>query len=206
MHSQEALIESMIQKGVLRTPRIIETFRQVDRALFVPPELRAYTYEDRPLPIGEGQTISQPSTVAFMLELLQPKEGEEILDIGSGSGWTTALLCSIVGKSGKVIGLERIDELVRFGKDNFGKLFGNRDNCSIEKAGEFLGIPGKQFDAILVSAAADHLPVELIEQLKVGGRLVVPVNNSIYLIEKLDNNKIKKQEFFGFSFVPLIVK
>ena len=206
MHSLDALIETMMHKGVLRTPRIIEAFKRVDRALFVPQDLRPYVYEDRPLPIGEGQTISQPSTVAFMLELLQPIEGEEILDIGSGSGWTTALLCSIIGKSSKVIGLERIDELVRFGKTNLSKLFGNKNNCTIEKAGEFLGIPSKQFDVILVSAAANHLPHELVDQLKVGGRLVIPVNNSIYLIEKLDHNKIKKQEFFGFSFVPLITK
>jgi protein-L-isoaspartate(D-aspartate) O-methyltransferase len=103
MKDIHALIDSMILNDMLRTPRIMEAFREVDRKYFVPASFDDYIYVDAPLPIGEDQTISQLSTVSFMLELLEPQEGDKILDIGSGSGWTTALLCHIVGESGSVL-------------------------------------------------------------------------------------------------------
>jgi protein-L-isoaspartate(D-aspartate) O-methyltransferase len=106
MRSNGELIDSMIYSGVLKTPKIIKAFEKIDRRYFVPKQFLDNIYVDAPLPIGKNQTISQPTTVAFMLELLDAQEGDDILDIGSGSGWTTALLSEIVGESGSVRGLK----------------------------------------------------------------------------------------------------
>lgn len=204
MNTMQDLVDYMILRGVLHTPRIINAFWDIDRKYFVSQPFSEHIYIDAPLPIGKNQTISQPSTVAFMLEQLAPKEGDNILDIGSGSGWTTSLLCHIVGEKGSVTGLERVDELVKQGKKNLAQFnFGSR--CHIEKAGLELGIPNHQFDRILVSASADEIPTVLFDQLKIGGILVVPVQNSIFRFEKISNDDIKKEEFKGFAFVPLIV-
>jgi protein-L-isoaspartate(D-aspartate) O-methyltransferase len=204
MKNMQVLIDAMIYRGVLRTEEIIKAFEEIDRKYFVPHALRDQTYIDAPLPIGKDQTISQPSTVAFMLELLEPKRGDTILDIGSGSGWTASLLCSIVGDEGDVTGLERVDELVEIGQKNLAQ-FNFGTHCRIEKAGEKLGIEGKKFDKILVSASAQDIPKELFKQLKIGGILVIPVQNSIFKFEKISEDEIKTQEYPGFVFVPLIV-
>jgi protein-L-isoaspartate(D-aspartate) O-methyltransferase len=202
IETSQELIESMITSEVLQSPRIIQAFEEIDRKYFVPDEYIDRRYADAPLPIGNNQTISQPSTVAFMLELLNPKEGDKILDIGSGSGWATALLCSIVGKSGSVLGLERVDALVEVGRFNLQKFkFGS---CHIQKATPELGIPGETYDAILVSASADEIPKELFDQLRIGATLVIPVQHSIFKFKKISQNHIETDEYSGFAFVPLI--
>ena len=203
MKDIQTLIDSMVLNDALRTPRIMEAFKEVDRKYFVPESFDEYIYIDAPLPIGEDQTISQPSTVSFMLELLEPREGDKILDIGSGSGWTTALLCYIAGESGSVEGLERKDALVEKGRENLAK-FDFGPHCTIQKAGERLGRPGETFDKILVSASSSEIPEELFEQLKPGGVLVIPVRNSIFRFRKLSDGRISKEEYPGFRFVPLI--
>ena len=135
MKNNKELITSMIAGGALKSPQIIEAFEKIDRKNFIPEDFREHIYIDRPLPIGKEQTISQPSTVAFMLERLEPQKGDKILDIGSGSGWTTALLCQIVGEEGSVLGLERHDELVEKGQQSLARLELG-DHCRIEKAGK----------------------------------------------------------------------
>ena len=202
MITNERLIEHLILRGVLKTPRIIEAFESMDRIYFVPDELEFEAYVDAPLPIGNGQTISQPYTVAFMLELLDAKEGDFVLDIGSGSGWTTALLSKIVGDTGEVTGIERVEELVRFGQNNLEKL--KLKNCTIEKATETIGKPVEKFDKILVSASAQDFPEELIGQLNIGGRIVIPIFDAIYCFEKISEYELDKQVYPGFVFVPLI--
>lgn len=193
------LIASLIQRGVLKSPALIEAFETVDRADFVPYELKAMAYEDCPLPIGSFQTISQPYTVAFMLELLQPNLGDRILDLGSGSGWTTALLASV---SRHVDGVERIEALLAFSRKNLAKY--DFENITLHQAKAELGLKGERFDKILVSCAADELPQELIEQLCPGGIMVIPVQNSILKVQKKNDGSLQTQEYPGFVFVPLI--
>lgn len=181
---------------------IEKAFEKIERQDFVLDEYKSQADFDYPLPIGFGQTISQPTTVAFMLNLLDPKPGEKILDVGSGSGWTTALLAEVVGKEGKLIGAERIKELVDFGNENLKKY--QLSNAQVFLAEKALGFPNQApFDRILVSAAAREVPEGLIIQLKIGGRLVIPVVSSIW---QIDRGKIKnrKKEYPGFAFVPLI--
>ncbi|MBI3983759.1 protein-L-isoaspartate(D-aspartate) O-methyltransferase [Candidatus Microgenomates bacterium] len=194
-----------LKSQVLRTPEIIEAFEKVDRASFVSTEYLAYAYTDRPLPIGAGQTISQPYTVAFMLELLEPTAGQRILDVGSGSGWTTALLGQIVGRKGKVIGLEVVTELIEFGQANLAKY--DLPQAEIRLAGRSLGLAEEApFDRILVSAAADKLPATLVDQLEIGGIMVAPVRSSVWKVIKTEPDRFEREEYPGFAFVPLRVR
>lgn len=200
------LMHSLIEKGYLRSDRVIEAFSDIGRAEFVPEELAHNADADIPLPIGYGQTISQPLVVAFVLELLDIKEGSNVLDVGSGSGWTTALLAHIVGPAGRVTGLEIVPALYAFGKDNLAK-FKRFDGYTIE----LYNVNGRDgypknapYDRILVSASAEDVPSALTEQLKSGGKMVVPVNNAIWLVEKDAKGEVRTEPFEGFSFVPLI--
>ena len=204
MKSHQELIDFLIASGSLHSPNIIKAFHQCNRKLFVPQELHSEMYGDYPLSIGMGQTISQPTTVAIMLELLHPVAGDRVLDIGSGSGWTTALLACAVEPDGFVEGIERIPSLVTYGRNSLCKA--GITNASIEFANpSVLGKPGHQYDRILVSASADELPRILLDQLKNGGVLVTPVGHSIFRISKSLNGQVTLQEIPGFRFVPLIM-
>lgn len=200
------LIDSLIFSGYLKTPWIIEAFRKIDRADFVPPDFLNEAYGNYPLPIGYGQTISQPLTVAFMFELLQPERGDKILDIGSGSGWTTALLAQIVGPKGKVYAIERIPELKNLGESNIAKYnFISKGTVKFINADGSQGLPDVvPFDKIIAAAATEVIPPAFKEQLKLKGRLVIPIKNSIYLIIKESANRFSEEEFPGFAFVPLV--
>lgn len=197
------MVDNLIKRGYLKTPEIIRAFRAIDRQDFVMSDYLAESYEDYPLPIGDEQTISQPSTVAFMLELLQPKEGEIVLDLGAGSGWTTALLSEIVGERGFVYGVELVPELVAFGSENL--IQSGIENAEIYQASAMvLGLPNEApFDKILASAAGEDVPEELIDQLMVGGRMVIPVLDSIIKIDKISESEVNEERYPGFAFVPL---
>lgn len=197
------LTDELMAQKILKTKRIIEAFQKVDRKDFVLPEYYDEAYGDYPLPIRSGQTISQPTTVAIMLEMLNPKKGDQILDLGSGSGWTTALLAYIVGPEGKVWGVEIIPELVTFGQSNLSKY--SFPWARILLAGKKLGLSKEApFSKILVSASAKELPDELVSQLKNGGTMVIPVLDTLYKVHKLSDGKVKIQSLPGFSFVPLV--
>lgn len=199
------LVDSLIKKGYLKTPEIIDAFKSIKRADFLPKNIAHLSELDEALPIGENQTISQPLTVAFMLELLSPEKGNKILDIGSGSGWTTALLSHIVGERGKVFALEVIPELSEFGKNNVSKY-----NFIKKGIASFLISDGKEgyrkeapYDRILCSASSGEIPLALKEQMKIGGKMVIPAGFSIAFLEKEEINKFREEEYPGFAFVPL---
>ena len=215
----EDLTENLIEEGWLKTPRIIEAFRKIKRADFLPESLKGdkkkLSQLNEALPIGYSQTISQPLVVAFMLELLAPQVGEKILDIGSGSGWTTGLLSQIVGEKGKVIAIEIVPELKEFGENNVAKY-----NFIKKGIAEFLCVDGSKgytnissrpefaegFDKILASAAAKELSQAWKDQLKVDGKIVTPIGSSIWLFVKKSQTEFKSVEYPGFAFVPLISK
>ncbi len=211
-------VSDLVKQNVLKTPAIINAFIKIDRADFVPEELKKQAYVNEPLPIGEGQTISQPYTVAFMLELLQPKMGDKIFEIGFGSGWQTALLAEIVGSKGKIFAVERVPEIFRFGRKNIAKYnFIKKGIVKTIGGDATLGLKRHApFDKIIAAASGREIPKAWLKELKIGGRLVAPVKNSIWIyIKKSLPAKIskgnlggqaefEKKEFPGFVFVPLV--
>lgn len=203
-----SLIESLILNNYLKTPHIVEAFYKIKRVGFLPENLKSLAEVDEALPIGDGQTISQPAVVAFMIELLSPKKGEKILDIGSGSGWTTALLAQIVGKEGRVFGIEILPSLAEFGKKNIEKYnFIEKGIVKILCQDGSKGLEKEApFDKILVSASADKVPEALKEQLKIKGRLVIPISTSVWVFIKKEKDIFEEKEYYGFLFVPLIEK
>lgn len=184
--------------------RVEKAFLAVPRERFLPEDVRGDAAIDSALPIGFGQTNSQPTTVGMMLRWLNPLDGNSVLDIGSGSGWTAALLAYLVRPAGKVYAVERIAQLVEFGKSNCRKL--GIKNTHFYRAGQAIGLPEHApYDRILVSAAAKKIPVELPRQLKDSGKLVIPVGSDILEIEKAPGGSLVKRIHGGFAFVPLIV-
>ncbi len=199
----EELILELEQAGVLRSPALRDAFAASDRRRFVRPADRPRAYEDHPLPIGHGQTISQPYTVAFMLNLLDVRPGQKVLDLGCGSGWTMDLLLQLVGEAGSVIGVEIIPDLVKFAQHNLAHF--KYPNATVELAGETLGKPdAAPYDRILVSAAAKSLPVELCDQLASPGIMVLPIGDDIVQVKKHKTGRINQEIFSGFVFVPLV--
>jgi len=200
------LVNDLMKKGYLKSDAIVDAFSEIGRIEFVRPEFEREAEADVPLPIGFGQTISQPLTVAFMFELLNPESGQNILDIGSGSGWTTALLSYIVGSKGKVTALEVIPELCKWGEGNAEKFkFVSNGIANFHCGDGGKGFPDNApYDRILVSAMVQEASEELKSQLKIGGKMVIPIHNDIWYLEKKGENDFYKEEFPGFSFVPLV--
>jgi len=225
----ENLINSLIRDGYLKTPHYIEAFKAIDRADFVLEEDKESAYVNAPLSIGFGQTISQPLTVAFMIELLGPKPREKILEIGAGSGWQTAILAEIIGKEvldhevqqneeevkspstlirgPLVVAVERIEELKQMAERNVHKYgYISRGIVQIVKGDGSKGYrKAMPYDRIIAGAAsAGMIPDAWRRQLKIGGRIVSPVGQSIVVIDKLSKTEYAQKEYFGFSFVPLV--
>ncbi len=194
---KEELIRSLKYRGFSK--KILTAFEKVPRENFVPGDLKKYSYEDKPLPIGGGQTISQPYTIAFMLSLLELRNKQKILEVGSGSGYVLALINEI-SKNSEIYGIERVKKLAERSK----KVLEDNKNIIVIHGDGSKGVPDKApFDRILVSAAASEVPQKLVKQLKVGGVMVSSVRSSIVFLKKYTNeNKIK--EYPGFRFVPLV--
>lgn len=193
------LLKHLEKKGY--SEKIIAGFAAIDREKFVPEHLINYAYEDIALPLAEGSSISQPSTLAFMLELLELEKSQKILEIGVGSGFSLALISSIAN-SGVIYGLEINPHMAVKAKE---KLSGFSNAHVIQKSG-FYGYQEKApFDRILISASCEEKPYYLLDQLTENGILVAAVKDTIVQIKKI-GKEVKEQVFHGFSFVPLINK
>lgn len=200
------LVNDLMYHGYLRADAVIDAMNAISREEFVLSKFRKQADADLPLPIGHGQTISSPKVVAIMLELLDPKKGQTMLDAGTGSGWTAALLASIAGETGKVVTIERLEDLYRFGKENiekYGFISKGIVECVLGDAGDGYEKEAP-YDRILVSAMASKVPDALKKQLKIGGKLVIPIYNNVCYFEKRGEDDFYKEEFGGFSFVPFV--
>lgn len=185
--------------------RVAAAFAATPRTAFLPTELVGRAHEDRPLPIGKGQTSSQPTTVAQMLQLLDVPVGARVLDVGAGSGWTTALLAHLVGPDGVVVGVELEAPLAQWGAANLAAL-GRPWARLVQADPDVLGVPDDgPWDRVLVSAEAQELPQALVDQVAVGGRMVVPVRSRMLLVQRHGPGRgdVEVTEHGAYRFVPL---
>lgn len=201
--SREAMIRNQLVAGGIKDPEVLEAMMEVPRHEFVPASLRPYAYADGPLPIGHGQTISQPFIVAYMTQALALTKQESVLEVGTGSGYQAAIL----GKLAKeVYSIEIVPPLAESAKGVLSKL--GFENVHVRLGDGYLGWPEKApFDAIIVTCAPDHVPGPLIAQLKEGGRLVIPVGEAggiqqLVLLRKR-NGQISKERMLDVRFVPM---
>ncbi|MCX7986336.1 MAG: protein-L-isoaspartate(D-aspartate) O-methyltransferase [Bacteroidales bacterium] len=199
---RQKLVEELRQKGI-SDERVLTAIGKVPRHVFMDSSFINYSYKDKAFPIGAGQTISQPFTVAFQTQLLNVQPGEKVLEIGTGSGYQAAVLLEM---GARVFTVERQKELYVKAMHLLPKL-GYRPNFFFSDG--TLGLPAyAPFDKIIVTAAAEEIPQPLLQQLRPGGRLVVPVGKKsaqqMMLVEKISENEFKKSSHGNFIFVPLL--
>ncbi|MBI5417455.1 protein-L-isoaspartate(D-aspartate) O-methyltransferase [Candidatus Poribacteria bacterium] len=196
------MVQYQIQERNVKDEKVLEVMRKVPRHKFIPEDSRKYAYQDRPLPIGEGQTISQPYIVAFMTEALKVKSSDKVLEIGTGSGYQAAILAELVKEVYtieivEILGVRAEKTLESLGYKNVKVKIGDGYKGWKEYA---------PFDVIIVTCAPDHIPEPLIEQLMENGRMIIPVgeyyNQELVLIEK-KNGKIEKKGVLPVMFVPM---
>ncbi|MGH3495951.1 MAG: protein-L-isoaspartate O-methyltransferase family protein [Nocardioidaceae bacterium] len=188
----------------MRDRRVIAAMRRQPRAAFLPSDLVGLAEQDRPIPIGGGQTNSQPTTVAMMLSWLQVRQGDRVLDVGAGSGWTTALLAELVGPTGSVCGVELDPQLAEWGSANVAARGVPWAVVRRSEPGQ-LGWPDTPpYDRILVSAGTHEVPHELIDQLASGGTMVIPVSGQMFVVRKQTDGTVDLQRHGSFRFVPLV--
>jgi protein-L-isoaspartate(D-aspartate) O-methyltransferase len=202
---RKEMVQQQIKARGIHTPGVLEAFLSVPRHVFVPEEYRSRSYEDNPLPIGFNQTISQPYIVAYMIEILKPDKNMRVLEIGTGSGYQTAILSCLCKE---VYSLEIIDSLAKLTEDKLKEE--GYHNIKIKTGDGYKGWSKfAPFDIIIVSCAPTNIPIALLDQLAEGGRMIIPVGEShrqkLYLIEK-KNGKISQKETLFVSFVPMIQK
>jgi len=202
--SRNKMIEEQLKTRSIKSDSVLDAMLNVPRHLFVPEHLQDRAYDDSPLPIGTGQTISQPYIVAFMTELLEPVPGMKILEIGTGSGYQTAILAYL---GCEVYTVEVLEELAVKAKKTFVAL--NFDNIKTKHGNGYMGWPEETpFDAIIVTAAPENIPDKLLEQLKDGGRMIIPVGEtysvqSLKLIMK-NNSGVIERDLLPVRFVPMV--
>ncbi|HLC59011.1 MAG TPA: protein-L-isoaspartate(D-aspartate) O-methyltransferase [archaeon] len=202
----EKLINHLIKAKAMKTKIIIEAFKKVPRHNFVLKTHLDQAYEDIALPIVGSSTISQPYTVATMLEHLQPKKNERVLEIGTGSGWQACLLAYCIGSKGKVVTIEIDWDVARFAKENM-KSTKIKNIKNVEGDGSMGYEREAPYDKIIYTAATPQIPDIVIKQLKVGGKIIAPVGDLfeqvLTVVDKVSEKEIKKQKFDSFTFVPL---
>jgi len=198
---REKMVENQIRARGVKDPRVLAALLKVERHRFVPEKYLDSAYSDQPLPIGEGQTISQPYIVGLMTELLALNGNEKVLEIGTGSGYQAAILAELAKE---VYTIEIIESLASTAKKRLSEL--GYQNITVKAGDGYLGWPeAAPFDAIIVTAAPDHLPKPLIEQLKEGGRMVVPVGTYTQELKKIvkRSGKMETIDVIPVLFVPM---
>jgi protein-L-isoaspartate(D-aspartate) O-methyltransferase len=198
---REKMVETQIKARGVKDPRVLSAMLKVERHLFVPKELQTSAYMDQPLPIGEGQTISQPYIVALMTELLDLKGEEKVLEIGTGSGYQAAILAELVKE---VYTIEIIEALANSAKNRLLEI--GYQNVMVKAGDGYLGWPEvAPFDAIIITAAPDHIPKPLLEQLREGGRMVVPVGTYSQVLKRIvkRSGRIETSDIVPVVFVPM---
>jgi protein-L-isoaspartate(D-aspartate) O-methyltransferase len=198
---REKMVETQIKARGVKDPRVLSALVKVERHRFVPEKYLDSAYSDQPLPIGEGQTISQPYIVALMTELLELKGNEKVLEIGTGSGYQAAILAELTKE---VYTIEIIESLASKASKTLSEL--GYQNVTVKAGDGYLGWPeAAPFDAIIVTAAPDHIPKPLIDQLKEGGRMVVPVGTHTQELLKIvkRSGKIETTSVIPVLFVPM---
>jgi protein-L-isoaspartate(D-aspartate) O-methyltransferase len=200
--ARQHMVEIQIKGRGITDSRVTEVMSSVPRHEFVPENYRAQAYEDHPLPIGYSQTISQPYIVAFMTEQLRPQPTDRVLEIGTGSGYQAAVLSKLVAE---VYTIEIVKPLAQRAEMDLRRL--NYSNVKVKAGDGYKGWPEHApFDAIIVTAAPDHVPQPLIDQLKEGGRMIIPVGGremqQLYLLEK-HAGKLAQRAVLPVNFVPL---
>jgi protein-L-isoaspartate(D-aspartate) O-methyltransferase len=198
------MIETQLKSRGITSEAVLKAMRNVPRHLFVPENLQNRAYDDSPLPIGAGQTISQPYIVAYMTEQLEPTPGMKVLEIGTGSGYQAAILAEL---GCEVYTIETVEELATSAEKVFTSL--NLENIHVKHGNGYAGWSEEApFDAVIVTAAPDCIPEKLTEQLKDGGKMIIPVGGvhsvqSLMLITK-DNGQITSQDLLPVRFVPMV--
>lgn len=204
-HERKRMVKEQISARGIKDERVIDVMNRVPRHIFVDKTYYHQAYNDYPLPIGYGQTISQPYMVAMMTELLELKSDEKVLEIGTGSGYQTAILASLCAK---VYSIERIAELTKRARTTLDSL--GFQNVNLMVGDGSIGWPDySPYDGIIVTAGAPEIPNALIEQLAENGRLVIPVGDEFSQVLNLvrkHKGRIYRKEFFGCTFVPLVGK
>jgi protein-L-isoaspartate(D-aspartate) O-methyltransferase len=199
--AREDMVKTQIESRGVKDKLVLMAMREVPRHLFVSEKIQEYSYADEPLPIGEGQTISQPYIVALMTELLELKGEEKVLEIGTGSGYQAAILAEIAGK---VFTIEIICSLAESAEKRLKEM--GYENIQVVCGDGYQGLKEEApFDGIIVTAAPDHIPQPLIDQLKAGGKLVIPVGDmfqELMVVSKTEKG-IKKENIIPVRFVPM---
>ncbi len=205
MSTKEDMIEKQLKKRGISDPEVLRAMEEVDRELFVPEDMKPHAWEDRPLPIGKDQTISQPYIVAYMAQELQLNEDDLVLEVGTGCGYNAAVLSRIAAH---VYSVEIIEWLADLAKENLAKT--GIQNISTRHGDGFSGWPEyAPFDAIVLTAAPPSIPEPLKKQLKVGGKLIAPVgrmSQRLVRIERTGEDSFKENTLLLVSFVPMTGK
>jgi protein-L-isoaspartate(D-aspartate) O-methyltransferase len=200
-----AMVTTQIEARGVKDPAVLAALRRVPRHEFVPAAALPFAYDDRPLPIGEGQTISQPYIVGFMTELLEVKRGQRVLEIGTGSGYQAAVLAEL---GVEVYTIEIVEKLARNSRALLQRL--GYEKIHVRAGDGYLGWPEQApFDRIILTAAPPRVPQPLIDQLKPGGRLVVPEGvqeQDLVLYTKSDDGKLRREAVLSVRFVPMTGK
>ncbi|MDP3034079.1 MAG: protein-L-isoaspartate O-methyltransferase [Methanobacteriaceae archaeon] len=205
---RQKLVKNLLSFGYIKSDSVKRAMELVPREEFLPIEQKPYAYIDRPLPIGEGQTISAPHMVAIICEILSLKDGMKVLEVGAGFGYNAAAVAEILGENGQLYSIERVESLFKIAKENLKRT--GYENVKVVLGDGSLGIPeAAPFDRIYLTAAAPKIPETLKNQLTVGGKILAPIGQmdqyqELILMEKISKDEFKTSNLGGVAFVPLI--